>query len=140
MLFDKDSHSYAYYIETSVDQKTWNRVIDFTKYTCRSWQFLYFESCAVRYIKLVGTQNQILNFFCVVALEAYHTAKVPTEVLNGLISPTENVATTGYGAIVIEGEQPDALLNGDVNNYDGNSGYTYHYTSKEKIYDCTDHT
>lgn len=105
-------------------------MIDYTEYRCRSWQFLYFPSCAVRYIKVVGTNNTSNNWFHAVALEAYYTTKMPT-LLNGLISPIENVATTDNGASVIEGERPGALLNGDVNNYDGNSGFTFHFIGNE---------
>lgn len=54
-----DLRSYAYYIEVSVDQKDWVRVIDHSKYFCRSWQNLYFEPRVVQYIKLVGTSNTV---------------------------------------------------------------------------------
>lgn len=126
LLWDRDKRSYSYCIETSVDQSSWNRVIDFTEYYCRSWQFLFFPSQAVRYIKIVGTRNTENSWFQAVALQAYYTAKVPT-LLNGLISPTYNVATTDKGAVVIEGVKPDVLLNGDVKKY-----CTYHIIGKEK--------
>lgn len=51
--------SYAYYIEVSVDQKDWVRVIDHSNYFCRSWQNLYFEPRVVQYIKVVGTSNTV---------------------------------------------------------------------------------
>lgn len=131
LLWDQDKRSYSYYIETSVDQKSWDLVVDYRNYLCRSWQFLYFPSRDVRYIKLVGTLNTSNNYFHTVALEAYYTAKVPT-LLNELISPTHNVAATNKGASVIEGENPNALLNGDFI-----LGYTYHIIGKERNYDCT---
>lgn len=132
LLWDRDVRSYSYYIETSVNQTTWERVIDHTKYNCRSWQFLYFPSRAVRYIKLVGTHNTCNRVFHVVALEAYYTAKVPT-LVNGLILPTYNVATVDMSALVIEGvsRTRNALLNGDVKNYDWDSGYTCHQLGKD---------
>lgn len=131
LLWDRDIRSYSYYIETSVNQTTWDRVIDHTKYNCRSWQFLYFGSRAARYIKLVGTHNTCNRVFHVVALEAYYTAKVPT-LVNGLILPTYNVATVDMSALVIEGvsRTRNALLNGDVKNYDWDSGYTCHQLGK----------
>lgn len=127
LLWDKDVRSYSYYIEVSVNQTNWERVIDHTKYNCRSWQYLYFPSRAVRYIKLVGTHNTCNKVFHVVALEAYYTLKQPA-LVDGLIMPTYNVATVEMSALVIEGvsRTRNALLNGDVKNYDWDSGYTCH--------------
>lgn len=113
LLWAKSTISYSYYVETSVDQNNWKRVIDFTKHRCRSWQFLHFPSCAVRYIKLVGTYNTSNSDFHAVALEAYYATEIPT-LLNGLVSPIENVATTDKGASVIEGGNQSILLNGTV--------------------------
>lgn len=92
LLWDKDIRAYSYYIETSVNKLNWDRVVDHTKYHCRSWQYLFFASRAVRYIKLVGTFNTSNKVFHVVALEAYFTSKFPTMV-DGLIVPNNNVAT-----------------------------------------------
>ncbi|XP_031623823.1 BTB/POZ domain-containing protein 9 [Contarinia nasturtii] len=127
LLWDRDTRSYSYYIETSVDQNNWHRVVDHTKYMCRSWQFLYFPSRAVRFIKLVGTHNTCNKVFHVVALEAYYTMRMPT-LVNGLVLPTYNVATVEMSSMVIEGvsRTRNALLNGDVKNYDWDSGYTCH--------------
>ncbi len=43
-------------------------------------------------------------------------------------APVENVATISRSACVIEGvcRSRNALLNGDTNNYDWDSGYTCH--------------
>lgn len=42
--------------------------------------------------------------------------------------PSENVATIGAGACVIEGvsRSRNALINGDTRHYDWDSGYTCH--------------
>ena len=69
------SRSYSYYIEVSMDQKDWVRVVDHTKYLCRSWQELYFTPRVVRYIRIVGTYNTLNKVFHVVSLEAYYTKK-----------------------------------------------------------------
>ncbi|XP_069769220.1 BTB/POZ domain-containing protein 9-like [Narcine bancroftii] len=47
---------------------------------------------------------------------------------SGMLVPTENVATVGASATVIEGvsRSRNALLNGDTKNYDWDSGYTCH--------------
>ncbi|XP_060810795.1 BTB/POZ domain-containing protein 9 [Amyelois transitella] len=127
LLWDRDNRSYAYYIEVSVDQKDWVRVIDHSEYFCRSWQNLYFEPRVVQYIKLVGTSNTVNKVFHAVALEAMHTARVPP-LQDGLIKPIHNVATLDLSAVVIEGisRTRNALLNGDTEHYDWEHGYTCH--------------
>lgn len=127
LLWDRDGRSYSYYIDVSVNQTHWDRIIDHSEYNCRSWQFLYFPARAVRFIKLVGTHNTVNKVFHVVALEAMFTENVPS-LVNGLIMPTYNVATVEMSATVSEGvsRTRNALLNGDVKNYDWDSGYTCH--------------
>lgn len=114
LLWDRDARSYSYFIEVSVNQTKWEKVIDHTKYNCRSWQSLYFPSRAVRYIRLVGTHNTCNKVFHVVALEAMYTMSTP-ELVMGLIKPTYNVATVEMSAQVVEGvsRTKNALLNGD---------------------------
>lgn len=65
--------SYQYYIEVSMDQKDWVRVIDHTRYFCRSWQFLFFEPRVIRFIRIVGTNNTVNKVFHVVSFEAMYT-------------------------------------------------------------------
>lgn len=129
LLYDLDDDvSYSYYIEVSVNRKSWNRVIDHSDFHCRSWQYLHFKSCPVRYIKLVGTCNEINNIFDVMHLEAsYNTQQVT--LANGLVSPTRNVASVDEGAKVIEGhcstyDTLNVMLNGNHENYTTYSGYT----------------
>lgn len=76
--------SYSYYIEVSVDQKDWVRVIEHTQFFCRSWQYLYFEPRVVRYIHIVGTNNTVNKVFHVVCFEAMFTQN-NIELQNGLI-------------------------------------------------------
>ena len=47
---------------------------------------------------------------------------------NGVIEPTENVATIERGAIVVEGvsRHRSTLLNGNTTQYDWEDGYTCH--------------
>lgn len=127
LLWDRDLRSYSYYVEVSVNQTQWDRVIDHTDYYCRSWQHLYFPARVVRYIKLVGTHNTSNKVFHVVALEAMHTYNMP-KLVNGIIAPVHNVALVTMSATVIEGvsRTKNALLNGDYINYDWDSGYTCH--------------
>lgn len=51
--------SYSYYIEASMEQKDWVRVVDYSQYSCRSWQVLYFENRVVQFIRIVGTHNTV---------------------------------------------------------------------------------
>ena len=127
LLWDKDNRSYSYYIEVSMDDKDWHKVIDYSRHLCRSWQSLYFKKRVVRYIRVVGTHSSINKLFHLVALEAlYSTEKV---VLDGdLVVALNNVAKVDMSACIIEGVSRDrnALINGDVNTYDWDSGYTCH--------------
>ncbi|XP_065085350.1 BTB/POZ domain-containing protein 9 [Ochlerotatus camptorhynchus] len=127
LLWDRDTRSYSYFVEVSVNQTNWERVVDHTDYYCRSWQYLYFPSRAVRYIRLVGTHNTVNKVFHVVALEAMFTEKT-APVVNGIVAPSYNVATVDRSATVVEGvsRTRNVLLNGDVKNYDWDSGYTCH--------------
>lgn len=84
LLWDKDMRAYSYYIEVSMDMKDWIRVIDHTNYLCRSWQYLYFPSRVVRYIRLVGTHNTLNRVFHVVSFECMFTEK-KFEVDRGLL-------------------------------------------------------
>jgi BTB/POZ domain-containing protein 9 len=115
-------------VELSVNKDSqWDRVIDHTEYNCRSWQYLYFSPRAVRFIRLVGTHNTINKVFHVVALEACYTEN-PEQVVGGIVAPSCNIATVERSAIVVDGvsRTRNALLNGDVKNYDWDSGYTCH--------------
>ncbi|XP_058519631.1 BTB/POZ domain-containing protein 9 isoform X1 [Ochotona princeps] len=48
LLWDRDSRSYSYFIEVSMDELDWIRVIDHSQYLCRSWQKLYFPARVCR--------------------------------------------------------------------------------------------
>ncbi|XP_066978684.1 BTB/POZ domain-containing protein 9-like isoform X1 [Macrobrachium rosenbergii] len=134
MLWDKDQRGYSYYIEVSMDQKDWVRVVDHTRYHCRSWQYLYFPPRVVRYIRIVGTNNTVNRVFHVVAFEAYYS-KQEVQLHKGLIAPTENVALVTKSALVIEGvsRARNNLLNGDIHHYDWDSGYTCHQLGSGSI-------
>ena len=48
LLWNKDARSYSYYIDVSMDNEDWIRMIDYSKYFCRSWQTLHFKPRVVR--------------------------------------------------------------------------------------------
>lgn len=127
LLWDRDSRSYSYYVEVCVSPPSWDCVVDYQPYLCRSWQHLYFAPRAVKYIRIVGTHNTSNKVFHAVSLEAMFTATVPA-LKQDVIVPVQNVATVEMSASVIEGvsRSRNVLLNGDVKNYDWDSGYTCH--------------
>nr|CAB3226454.1 BTB/POZ domain-containing protein 9-like [Phallusia mammillata] len=127
LLWDKDNRSYSYFVEVSVDDKEWIKVIDHSAFLCRSWQELYFPKRVVRYIRVTGTRNSVNRIFHLVTLEAmFSTKQVKLE--NGLVVAQSNIATLDRCACIIEGVSRDrnALINGDTQNYDWDSGYTCH--------------
>ncbi|XP_062312094.1 BTB/POZ domain-containing protein 9-like [Osmerus eperlanus] len=127
LLWDRDSRSYSYYVEVSMDELDWVRVVDHSKFLCRSWQELFFQARVCRYVRVVGTHNTVNKVFHLVAFECMFTEK-PYTLEQGLLVPSRNVATIACGATVFEGvsRSRNALLNGDTSNYDWDSGYTCH--------------
>ncbi|OQR73193.1 BTB/POZ domain-containing protein 9-like [Tropilaelaps mercedesae] len=101
LLWDKDPRSYSYYIEVSLNQEDWCRVIDHSTFLCRSVQKLYFEPRVVRY---------------------------PFKLSQGIVVPEENMACVERSACVIEGvsRSRNTLINGNFTVYDWDSGYTCH--------------
>ncbi|XP_063993125.1 BTB/POZ domain-containing protein 9 [Diachasmimorpha longicaudata] len=134
LLWDRDMRSYSYYIEVSIDQKDWVKVVDHSDYFCRSWQYLYFEPRVALYVRIVGTNNTVNKVFHVVSFEAYYTNH-SEKLSRGFVMPSENVATMDRSASVIEGvsRSRNALLNGDTSNYDWDSGYTCHQLGSGSI-------
>ncbi|KAG1654460.1 BTB/POZ domain-containing protein 9 [Nymphon striatum] len=128
LLWDRDTRSYSYYIEVSMDMKDWVRVIDHTQYLCRSWQRLYFPVRVARYIRITGTHNTVNRVFHLVSFSCMFTNTKFTLDPSGIIVPTKNVAHISESANVIEGvsRSRNALLNGDTEKYDWDSGYTCH--------------
>jgi len=127
LLWDRDQRAYSYFIEVSMDQSDWVRVVDHSTYHCRSWQFLHFPQRVVRFIRVVGTHNTVNKVFHVVTLEALWSETI-LPMHQGLVVPYENIATLAHSALVIEGvcRSRNALLNGDTSHYDWDSGYTCH--------------
>ncbi|KAK0158581.1 hypothetical protein PV328_009564 [Microctonus aethiopoides] len=134
LLWDRDSRSYSYYIEVSIDQKDWVKIIDHSDYFCRSWQYLFFQPRVALYIRVVGTNNTVNKVFHIVSFEAYYTNH-NEKLSKGFIIPTHNVATMDRSACVIEGvsRSRNALLNGETSNYDWDSGYTCHQLGSGSI-------
>ncbi|PIK52134.1 putative BTB/POZ domain-containing protein 9 [Apostichopus japonicus] len=136
LLWDRDNRSYSYYIEASVDEKDWVKVVDHRTYLCRSWQNLHFQPRVCKFIRIVGTFNSTNKVFHLVSFECCFTTKhFELDRDTGLIIPVENMATINNSAIVIEGvsRSRNALLNGDTKSYDWDSGYTCHQLGSGSI-------
>jgi len=119
LLWDHDDRSYSYFIEISTDQTTWKRIIDYSTYSCSSWQNLYFPAEPIKFIKIVGTHCSKNEYFDVVTLKAYLRETLP-EMLNGFVVPKDNIALLSKDATILEGSLNGAI-NGDIEN-----GCTYH--------------
>jgi BTB/POZ domain-containing protein 9 len=111
-----------------MDREDWFRVADYTNFLCRSWQKIYFAPKTVRYIRVIGTYNTANKVFHLVHLEAmYSTTQFQLD-NSGILYPLQNVASDQMGASVLEGvsRTRNALLNGDTDGYDWDTGYTCH--------------
>uniref|UniRef100_A0A7E4VHT3 BTB domain-containing protein n=1 Tax=Panagrellus redivivus TaxID=6233 RepID=A0A7E4VHT3_PANRE len=132
MEMELSDGDWSYCIDVSQDNVNWTRIIDYSKYLCRSLQRLYFQKQVLRYFRIRGTAPadgtfEITNFL------SYYT-ELPLEVdpETGCVIPAHNVALTENYAIVIQGRSwpcQNAMLNGsdDVNNY------TFHHIGKDPI-------
>lgn len=134
LLWDKDVRSYSYYIEVSMDEEDWVRILDYSNYLCRSWQNLYFKSVVARYIRIVGVRNTANRIFHLVSMEVKYSLD-HYDLYNELIVPNYNIASILHSSFVLEGvsRSRNALINGDYKNYDWDSGYTCHQLGSGSI-------
>ncbi|CAK5097301.1 unnamed protein product [Meloidogyne enterolobii] len=58
---------YSFYVEVSVDQIKWTKVVEFNE--CRSWQIAQFERTSVVFVRIVGTYNSANEVFHCVHFE-----------------------------------------------------------------------
>uniref|UniRef100_A0A7E4VJ50 BTB domain-containing protein n=1 Tax=Panagrellus redivivus TaxID=6233 RepID=A0A7E4VJ50_PANRE len=121
----------SYCIHVSQDNVNWTRIIDYSKYICRSVQRLYFKEHVIRYLRIHGTAP-IDGTFEISNFVTYYDAK-PLEVdpETGCVIPTHNVALAKNNAVVIQGQHwlsPDAMINGNTSD-----GCAYHYIGEDPI-------
>uniref|UniRef100_A0A7E4ZWN8 BTB domain-containing protein n=1 Tax=Panagrellus redivivus TaxID=6233 RepID=A0A7E4ZWN8_PANRE len=129
-LCETGEKNYSYWIDVSEDNVSWTRVIDHSKYACRSLQKLYFEARPVRYIRICGTAHAD-GIFKIKSFEALYTPelfKVDPETT--LLVPTDNVALAKKDAMILEGisKGANALIDGTFAGYDSSGGYTFDNT------------
>ncbi|KAL7079104.1 hypothetical protein ACQ4LE_001771 [Meloidogyne hapla] len=67
LLWDCDDRCYSFYVEVSVDQIKWTKVVEFNE--CKSWQIAQFERTPVVFIRIVGTYNSANEVFHCVHFE-----------------------------------------------------------------------
>uniref|UniRef100_A0A7E4UUI3 BTB domain-containing protein n=1 Tax=Panagrellus redivivus TaxID=6233 RepID=A0A7E4UUI3_PANRE len=125
LLTGNEKKTYSYCIDVSEDNVNWIRVIDHSKYLCRSLQNLYFKPRPVRFIRICGTApvDGILKLSIFKA--SYTTEKFDIDPETTLVIPSDNLALTDRGAILVQGVT-NAIINGKFQGYTHFSGYTRH--------------
>lgn len=98
-------------VTTSLDNNTYEELLDYRAYPCNSWQFLYFPTRHVRYIRLQGTHSNQTPFE-VIGFQAMQVKTLPN-IIDEIIKPYSNVATVAMGASVTSGSDGDSMLNFD---------------------------
>jgi BTB/POZ domain-containing protein 9 len=93
---------------------------------------LYFKEEIAQYVRIVGTNCSANRYIDLVFFEAYFKATVP-KIIGDIICPITNVATLSKKAMVIEGANPNELINENFTKYDGRTGYSWHTIGKDKI-------
>ncbi|CAL8103889.1 unnamed protein product [Calicophoron daubneyi] len=126
-LWDREVRCYSYYVEVSLDQLTWYRVVDYRNYLCRSWQTLHFPARVIHYVRITGTRNTSNRTFHLITFRCLYSESVCQQI-DGFLVPSYNVASVEHGATVLEGvsRNRNALIDGNARMYDWNSGYTCH--------------
>ncbi|CAF4888668.1 unnamed protein product, partial [Rotaria sp. Silwood1] len=77
--------------------------------------------------RIVGTYNTVNKVFHLVSMEVYYKQK-SFALIEDIHVPIENIATIESSAVVSEGVSRirNALINGDYQSYDWDTGYTCH--------------
>uniref|UniRef100_A0A7E4VK39 BTB domain-containing protein n=1 Tax=Panagrellus redivivus TaxID=6233 RepID=A0A7E4VK39_PANRE len=123
---------WSYWIEVSEDNVNWTRIIDYSKYICRSVQRLYFKAHSFRYIRIHGIAP-VGGIFKITHFGTYYDEK-PLEVdpETNIVIPTHNVASAKNNAIVIQGlnwaDQYARLL-----GHTSDNNFTFNHVGKDPI-------
>lgn len=64
LLLDDGQRSFSYIIEVSVDGRNWAKIVDYSRYWCRSWQHLFFKERVVKHVKITGIRSQFYGTGC----------------------------------------------------------------------------
>lgn len=60
-------------VSQSLDENSWQKVVDYSNYACRSWQTLYFPARIIRYIRVVGTRSSVGKHFHLITFQCLYT-------------------------------------------------------------------
>lgn len=71
LLWDGDARSYRYRVETSIDGRTYQPLVDYSQEDRQSWQELRFKNRAIKYIRIHGLHNSANAGVHIVEVEAY---------------------------------------------------------------------
>uniref|UniRef100_A0A7E4VEC2 BTB domain-containing protein n=1 Tax=Panagrellus redivivus TaxID=6233 RepID=A0A7E4VEC2_PANRE len=131
LVMELANGDWGYWIEVSEDNVNWTRIIDYSKYICRSVQRLYFKERPVRYIRIHGTAP-FNGTFEISRLEA-HYAELPLQFdpETGIVEPSHNVALEENNAVVIQGQNSCGIRNGMLSGCI--LGLSYHAIGAEPI-------
>ncbi|KAI6237331.1 BTB/POZ domain-containing protein 9 [Aphelenchoides besseyi] len=134
-LTDKLQKSYSYYVEVGINREDWIRVADYTKYVCRGQQKLFFPQRVVKFIKVFCTRSTDCDFHLLSMKAMFSNEAFDYDPETTLLRPIHNVATIEKNANVIEGvsRKRNALLDGEREDYDWDSGYTCHQLGSGSI-------
>lgn len=75
-------------VSQSLDESSWQKVVDYSDYTCRSWQTLYFPARIIRYIRVVGTRSSVGKHFHLITFQCLYTREkftVQNDLLVGVV-------------------------------------------------------
>ena len=98
-LHDTDEVSYSYYIEVSLTGRKWKKVVDYSMFTCKGLQELYFQQQMVKHFRVVGVRPgsniQHLfpssDMFKLVNFECYFRESPPLLGPASVVIPSQNV-------------------------------------------------
>jgi hypothetical protein len=105
------NYSFSYYVETSIERENnYFRVIDHSKFICRSKQKIYFYPREVRYIKIIGISIYVdLNLHANddhLYLRSFHCRLTdePFDISRGFLAPNRRVTDYIEGCILVRGK------------------------------------
>uniref|UniRef100_A0A7E4VHN1 BTB domain-containing protein n=1 Tax=Panagrellus redivivus TaxID=6233 RepID=A0A7E4VHN1_PANRE len=120
---------WSYWIEVSKNNVNWTRIIDYSKYTCRSFQRLYFKTQWLRYIRICGTAPVGRTFEVRGFLSDYTFKPLEVDRKTNLVIPSQNVALAEYHTVLTQGEC--YKRNGMISI--SRNGYSFHAIGKSPI-------
>ncbi|XP_050426643.1 BTB/POZ domain-containing protein 9-like [Adelges cooleyi] len=129
MIWDGVSRIFSFYVEVSMNEQDWVRIVDHSHFFCRKIQYLWFHPRIVSYIRIRRTHSTVKMTSKYFEVSFNTKRRHLVEIENGLVVPKYNVASLTMYAVLTTGVNNSSthfLLDGDYNMYDRHHGYTYH--------------